>query len=607
MPSDTLSARRHWIVMLALTVITVAAYWHLAGNDFTNFDDDTYITKNLWVQRGLSLETVQWAFSFSHKDGTYWQPLTWLSLMLDYDLFKLNPAGYHLENLAIHISNALLLFSVLRSSTGKLWQPACVAFLFALHPLNVESVAWAVERKNVLSSLFWMLALWSYARYTRRPSWLAYLPVPVFMAVGLMAKSMLVSLPCALLLLDCWPLGRLRLPGAEPEAGQLPPGWLILEKLPLLALSFLSVGVSVLSLREHAAKTYLPPLSLRISEALVSYVKYIVNLFCPTRLAVYYPPQESYPTWQVAAAAALLLGLSAAALVAARRRPWLMTGWFWYLGVLFPVSGLMRAGLWPALADRFAYLPFIGLYIVIAWGVPELLREVPRREVVLGGGAAALLLLLAGQTYTQAGYWKTSKTLFSHALEVAQDNFVARDNYGHGLLGQGRVEEAIVQYQRALVFNPDYPKAHFNMGLALYLTGKTDQAVAEYHKALSIDPQHGPTNNNLGLILLDQGKYEEARAHFLVAAQASPQDPGPPLNLGLVYFGTGRLEEARRQFSEALRLEPGLVKAHANLGSVLGKLGRYREAIEQFREVLKASPGNEEALRNLAYAESKRP
>jgi len=608
MPSDSFFARRPWIIMLVLALVTTAAYWHLAGNDFVNFDDDTYVTNNLWVQRGLTLDSVRWAFSFANKEGTYWQPLTWLSLMLDYELFKLDPAGYHLENLALHICNALILFSVLRRSTGKLWQSAFVAFLFALHPLNVESVAWAVERKNVLSSLFWMLALWAYARYARRPSWQGYLPVLIFMGVGLLAKSMLVSLPCALLLLDYWPLRRVSWTGAGTEAGKFTLWSLALEKAPLLVLSLLSVAVSTRSLQVdplYQARNVLPPLGLRISEALVSYATYLGKLFWPTGLAVFHPSQEAYPVWQVAASAALLLGLSVAVTLGARTRPWLATGWFWFLGVLFPVTGLMRAGLWPAWADRFAYLPFVGLFIIIAWGVPELAGRLPRREVFLGGGAAAIILCLACQTRVQAGYWKTSKSLFSHALEVAQDNFVARDNYGHGLLSQGRTDEAIEQYRLALRFRPDYTKAHFNLGVALYLQGKTDEAVGEYREALRLDPNYLSANNNLGLILVDRGKYGEAEQLFLTAARSKPDDPKPVLNLGLIYAATGNLEEARRQFSAALRIDPDLTKAHANLGSILGRQGRYREAIDQFRTVLRVAPDNKDVQRNLAFAQQK--
>ena len=608
MPAEKIIARRPWLIPLALAIVTTVVYWHLATNDFTNFDDDTYITNNLWVQKGLTLDSIRWAFSFAYKDGTYWQPLTWLSLMLDYDLFKLDPTGYHLENLALHIANALLLFSVLKGMTGRLWQSAFVAFLFALHPLNVESVAWAVERKNVLSSLFWMLALWAYARYARRPSWQGYLPIVVFMAVGLMAKSMLVSLPCALLLLDYWPLRRTSLPWDAPADGQIPFWRAILEKVPLLALSLLSVAVSVGSLRADAqyhVRTYLPPLYTRISEALVSYAKYIGKLFWPNRLAVYYPPRDSYPGWEIAAAALLLVGITLGVIVLARKKPWLATGWLWFAGVLFPVSGMMRAGLWPAMADRFAYLPYIGLYIIVAWGIPELLRTLPRRNIVLAGSAVAVIVLLATLTRVQAGYWKTSKTLFSHALQVAEDNYVARNNYGHGLLAQGRTEEAIEQYKRALQFKVDYPKVHFNLGLALYMQGKTDEAIKEYAESLRLDPNHGSANNNLGLILLDQGKYEEAKQHFMTAARSKPNDPAPALNLGLVYFNTGNMEEARKQFTEALRLDPDQTKARANLGSALGRLGRYEEAIQQFEEILQKDPHNAEARRNLAYAQKK--
>jgi Flp pilus assembly protein TadD len=602
------SLRWYPIIMVALALATTAAYWHLFSNDFTNFDDDTYILDNLWVQKGLNLDSIRWAFSFQFKHGTYWQPLTWLSLMLDYDLFGLNPVGYHAENLLLHTANALILFATLNRMTGKLWRPALVAALFALHPLNVESVAWAVERKNVLSSLFWMLCLWSYSRYVEKPSWNRYLPVGIFMAVGLMAKSMLVSLPCALLLLDFWPLGRMSLPNDEPSGGKVPLWRLILEKMPLLLLSLLSVAISVLSLQadsQHHDRTYLPPLPLRISEALVSYVKYIEKFFWPAKLAVYYPPQPSYPAWQVAGAGALLAGITILAILNYRKRPWLLTGWLWFLGVLFPVCGLMRAGLWPALADRFAYLPFIGLFMMVAWSLPDPGRLGRRGTFILAGVALVVIAPLSVLTFYQAGLWKTEKTLFSHEFAVAQDNFVARDNYGQGLLNQGRTEEAIEQYLIALRFRPNYSHAHFNMGCALGLQGKVDEAMAEYAEALRLDPGNSAASNNLGLLLADKQRYREAKETLLPVLKTKPNDPALYFNLGLICTALEELEQARGHFSEAIRLKPDLTKAHANLGSVLGRLERYEEASGQFEEVLKEAPGDLEARRNLAFTRRK--
>jgi tetratricopeptide (TPR) repeat protein len=593
------------LVMLLLAVVTVVAYGHLFTNDFTNFDDDTYILNNLWVQGGLSIDSIRWAFSFDLKDGAYWQPLTWLSLMLDNEFFRLNPVGYHLENLAIHITNALLLFTLLRRMTDRIWSAAFVAALFALHPLNVESVAWAVERKNVLSSLFWMLALLAYAHYTDKPSWKRYCQVFAFMAVGLMAKSMIVSLPCVLLLLDYWPLQRTGLPveGPREKRNRLRIRRLIAEKIPLFVLSVLSVAVSDYSLKadgKFADRTYLPPLDGRISEALVSYVRYLGKLVWPSELVVYYPPRSAYPEWQIVCAGILLL-----AITLVKRRPWFIVGWLWFLGVLFPVSGIKRAGLWPAMADRFSYLPFIGIFIIIAWSAPELLQRVRQRRIVLGCAAFISLAALSTLTFIQTGYWKTSRTLFAHALEAGEDNYVFRDNYGHGLFYQGRVQEAMEQYRLALNFRPDYAKAHFNMGAALDLLGRTDEATAEYRKALRLDPSYSSAHNNLGLRLAEKGRYEEAKQHFLAALRTRPNDPNTLFNLGLALFNQGNLAEAEMFFAEAVRLRPDFVKARSNLGSVLGSERKYREAVVQFEEVLKYMPDDQETRRNLEFSRMK--
>lgn len=610
MSIENIFSRRPRLVMLLLAAVTVAAYGHLFTNDFTNFDDDTYILNNLWVQRGLSIDSIRWAFSFDLKDGAYWQPLTWLSLMFDYELFRLNPVGYHLENLAIHIANTLLLFTMLKRMTGRIWPTAFVAALFALHPLNVESVAWAVERKNVLSSFFWMLALLAYGHYTDKPSWRRYCPIFAFMAAGLLAKSMIVSLPCVLLLLDYWPLQRIGLPDEGPGGKWNWPliRWLIAEKIPLFFLSVLSVAVSDYSLKvdgKYALRTYLPPLDDRIFEALVSYARYLGKLIWPSKLVVYYPPQLVYPPWQVACAGILLLAITLVALYMAKRRPWFVVGWLWFLGVLFPVSGIKRAGLWPAMADRFAYLPFIGIFIIIAWTAPELLQRMRQRRIVLAGVAFLIITALSALTFIQTGYWKTSRTLFAHALKAGEDNYVFRDNYGHGLFYQGRAQEAMEQYRLALNFRPDYAKAHFNMGAALDLLGRTDEATTEYMAALRIDPTYTSAHNNLGLRLSQKGRHEEAKQHFLAALRTRPNDPDILFNLGLIHFNQGNPVEAEKLFAEAVRLKPDFIKARSNLASVLGRERKYREAVVQFEEVLKYMPNDRETKRSLEFTRMK--
>jgi Flp pilus assembly protein TadD len=421
---------------------------------------------------------------------------------------------------------------------------------------------------------------------------------------------MIVSLPCVLLLLDYWPLQRTGLPDESPgeKQNRLRIRRLIAEKIPLFALSVLSVAVSDYSLKadgKFADRTYLPPLGDRISEALVSYVRYLGKLVRPSNLVVYYPPRSAYPEWQIVCAGILLLAITLVALYMAKRRPWFIVGWLWFLGVLFPVSGIKRAGLWPAVADRFAYLPFIGIFIIIAWSAPELMQRVRQRRIVLGCAAFISLAALSTLTFIQTGYWKTSRTLFAHALKAGEDNYVFRDNYGHGLFYQGRVQEAMEQYRLALNFRPDYAKAHFNMGAALDLLGRTDEATAEYRKALRLDPSYSSAHNNLGLRLAEKGRYEEAKQHFLAALRTRPNDPNTLFNLGLALFNQGNLAEAEMFFAEAVRLRPDFVKARSNLGSVLGSERKYREAVVQFEEVLKYMPDDQETRRNLEFSRMK--
>jgi len=594
--------RRPWLIIAALAIVTIIVYCHLFTNDFTNFDDDMYITHNFWVKQGLSADSIRWAFGFTDKDGTYWQPLTWLSLMLDYELFALDPAGYHLENLLLHIACAVTLFLVLRGMTGALWRPALVAALFALHPLNVENVAWAAERKSILSALFFLLALMAYTRYVRHPSVMRYLPVFLAMATGLMAKSMIVTLPFVLLLIDFWPLQRMRINAIiSSPVDRISFGRLLLEKTPLMALSLASVMISVYSLKAdplHTVRTYLPPLGIRVSEALVSYVKYLGKLAWPTDLAPYYPPHYGYPVWQVFGAILLLSALTLLTIRYSRKTPWLVVGWLWYLGMLLPVSGLMRSGLWPAMADRFAYLPFIGLFIALAWSLPSPACSAGRQRlmVVL---ACAVLIGMGVRTWQQAALWKTSRTLFSHSLKVADDNFVARNNYGHGLLLQGRGFEAAEQFRKALKFRPDYAKSHFNLGTALDMQNEPEEAKKEYLETLRLDPEFSDAHINLGQYYGAKGEFDEARKHFEAAHKRRPHDPTLLHNIGVNYIRMGHPEKAERYLRDAVNGNPSYVNARMRLGEVLEGKGEREEAAVQYRAVLKLVPNNPDALKRL--------
>jgi tetratricopeptide (TPR) repeat protein len=587
--SRTIDFRGHFLTLLVCLVLilaTSAAYWHVTGHDFVNLDDDVYVYENRHVQNGLTLDSMIWAFTIT--DIAYWHPMTWLSLMVDHELYGLNSSGYHLTNLLFHTISTLLLFLVLKRMTGAPWRSAFVAALFALHPLNVESVAWVTERKNVLSTFFWVLTMWGYARYVERPGINRYLLVLLPFGLGLMAKPMLVTLPCVLLLLDYWPLGRFQLGqfGKETNA-QLPkfmnqtsqwsqPSRLVLEKVPFLVLAVVSIYLSSLSVKRLGIvmTTDVVPMSLRVANALVSYVGYIGKMIWPGNLAVFYPPPGILPGWQVAAAGLFLVFVSILVIWAVRLRPYLAVGWLWYLGTLVPVIGLVRTGLWPDMADRFAYVPLIGLFIMIAWGVPEVVAGWHYRKIGLATTGAALLSILMVTTWLQVRYWKNSITLFERALEVTSNNYVAHLNLGIALRFKGKLDDAIYHYNEALRIKPDYALAHNNLGVALKNKGQLREAKYHYIEALQINPDYAQAHNNMGVVLGMQGKLVEAADHFYQALRINPDYAGAHYNLGKVQAEQGRFKEAYGHFSQAVKLRPDDTNARISLQKIKHIVGK---------------------------------
>ncbi len=459
--------RRELIVCLLLLSVTLAVYWQIGDHQFTNYDDTLYVTDNPHVKPGLAGGSVIWAFTATEEAN--WHPLTWLSHMVDCQLFGLRPRGHFLTSLFLHLANVLLLFAVLKRMTGALWRSAFVSALFALHPLHVESVAWVAERKDVLSTLFWLLTMLAYARYVERPTRARYVLTLVAFTLGLMAKPMLVTLPFVLLLLDYWPLDRMAYGGKGDDPPKrtrkrthsceqrLPLSRLVWEKIPFFALAAIS-SVVTFSFQQRAgamADMEIFPLSSRIANALVSYLRYMGKIIWPSDLAVLYPhPGTSLPLWWGAAAGLALLGLSILVVLVIRRRPYLAVGWLWYVGTLVPVIGLVQVGV-QAYADRYTYVPLIGLFIMIAWGVPDLVGRWAQTRTVLAVLAATALAALTACTWIQLGYWKDSVSLFTHTLQVTTKNYVAHNNLGNALADRGEVEAAISQYTEALRIKPD--------------------------------------------------------------------------------------------------------------------------------------------------------
>jgi tetratricopeptide (TPR) repeat protein len=584
-----------WIP-LALIVVSVAVYAPLGHFDFVKWDDPQYVTDNATVLAGLTWHGVAWAFTTTH--GPYWHPLTWLSHMLDVQLYGLDAGGHHHTNIVLHIATTLLLFGLLRRTTGALTRSAFVAALFAVHPLHVESVAWIAERKDVLSALFWMLTLWAYGRYTARPGVRRYLAVMLLFACALMAKPMVVTLPFALLLVDVWPLRR----GAIDRAA----GWsrLVIEKVPLVALAA-AVGVATVVLqRGQGALPALDaiPLSLRLANALISYVAYIGLMFWPAHLAALYPYPRTLPAWWAIAGAALtLIGISVVAVRTARKHPYVLVGWLWYLGTLVPVIGLIQSGE-QAMADRFVYIPLVGLFVILAWGIPDLLERWPARRAALPAAAAAAILACAVVSRHQVEYWADNLTLWERVVEATGPNDRGQSNLAMALEDAGRVSDAIPHYTEALRINPRFVDAYDNLGLALASQGRTADAVAIYREVLRLKPTDADAHNNLGKILAEQGKVDEAVVHFSQAVRLKPQFSEAHNNLANALATGGKLGEAITEYTEALRLQPDFADAHNGLGGALLAQGKIDEAVAHFESAVRLDPTFTAAEHNLAAA-----
>lgn len=472
------------------------------------------------VQQGLTLATVRWAFTTTYQAS--WFPLTWLSFMLDWQLWGGNAGALHLVNVAFHIANTLLLFGVLNRMTAAPWRSALVAALFALHPLHVESVAWVTERKDVLSAFFWMLTLGAYVRYVEQPGRGRYWLTLGLFAMGLLAKSMVVTLPFVLLLLDYWPLGRTG--WAAPATGdraKTPLGGLVREKAPFFILAVLASGMTYWA--QHSAGTVHPlPISVRVSNVVVSYTWYLAKMFWPGGLAVFYP-LEVWPLVAALGPLTLLVAVSYWVVERVERDPFLLMGWSWYLGTLVPVIQWVQSG-HHARADRYTYLPSIGLYIIVAWGLARLSARRATKGLAVAGAVAAVSAC-AVLSWFQVGHWKNSETLFRHAVNVMPDNFVARINLGSALVSQGRFAEAEVEFAAALRIQPDVPGAHYNLGLAMARQGRPAEAVAEFQSALLIDPDYAEARCELAAALAALGRIDEAVAQYREALRRKPDWP----------------------------------------------------------------------------------
>jgi tetratricopeptide (TPR) repeat protein len=588
----------------ALVAMTLAVFAPVRHFEFVSWDDPLYITTNPYVPGGLTWQGVRWAFTTGYE--YYWHPLTWLSHMLDVEFYGLAPGGHHVTNLLLHLTSTLLLFAVLRRMTRSTGRSAFVAALFAVHPLHVESVAWVAERKDVLSTLFWMLTLGAYAWYVRRPGFSRYLTVAVLFALGLMAKPMLVTLPLVLLLLDVWPLGRLSL--GDRAATPVPANHrtssffrLVWEKLPLLALSLVSSAVTYVNqLTAEAVRDVATfPLGLRAANALMSYVIYIARMVWPAGLAAFYPyPVAMPPWWMIVGALVFLTGATACAALAVRRVPYVLVGWLWYLVTLVPVLGLVLVGD-QARADRFTYIPLVGLFLVVAWGVPDLLARWRHRQIALAAGAALVLAGCSVVARVQVDYWRDSLALWTRAAAVTADNQRAHASLGIELARAGRLDEAGVEFSEALRIVPGAADLHSFLGNVRERQGRFDEAALQYSTALRLKPDYEDARNKLAALLERLGRSTEALQVYGDGVRLKPDSAPARNSFGVALATDGRLDEGIRELREAVRLDPGYARARVNLGVVLEKRGRAEEAIVEYRAAIRIEPDYALAHHNL--------
>ena len=587
-------------ICIFLAVSTFAVYSQVQDHEFINYDDDKYVTNNEYVKAGFTRDSVGWALTTSYNSN--WHPMTWLSHVLDAQLFGPNSKGHHLTNLLFHIANVLLLFLVLLRMTGALWQSGFVAALFALHPLNVESVAWVAERKNVLSTFFWLLTMWAYIRYAQKTNLKRYSLVILFFAMGLMSKPMLVTLPFVLLLLDYWPLRRLQSDRRTAISR------LVYEKIPLLVLVAGSVVTTLTVQKMGGALGSLNafPIQERVINALVSYWLYLQKMIWPGGLAIFYAhPENTLSVWKGLATAALLALVTTAAIRLARRAPYFAVGWFWYLGTLIPVIQLVQTGS-IAMADRYAYVPLIGIFIIIAWGLPELLAKWRLRSRILTIAAGIWISTLMLMTWNQVSHWKNSITIFSHAIEVTDieypDFLLAHNNLANALLAEGRTGKAISHYKMAINLMPDYAVNHNHLANALFAEQKTEEAISHFKMAIELMPDYAIAHNNLGTVLLAEQKTEEAISHYKTAVKLLPDYATAHYNLGFALMKEKKTGEAIFHFKMAIQLEPNNTNAHSNLGNALLAEQKTKEAISHYKIAINLKPDNPLALQNFKMA-----
>lgn len=625
--------RRNIVISLLLASITLALYWPLTNHDFVSYDDGIYIIENPHVNTGLSSANAAWSFQTGYAGN--WHPLTWISHMLDVQWFGLRPGWHHFVSVVFHSANTVLLFLLFIGMTGATWRSAFVAALFGWHPQHVESVAWAAERKDVLSAFFGLLTLLVYAKYVRsvegragrksevrssksegtpdleaRNGRVYYILALVFFALGLLSKPMLVTMPFLLLLLDIWPLKRVRGDECPGEKGIDAELWkfavrrffrLFVEKLPFFALTIASCVATFIAQKGGGAVVPLKVLTFteRLENAIVAYIVYLAKMFWPANLGILYPLRAAISLGVVTVSFAALLLVTAWTLWRFRSSPYLAVGWLWYIGMLVPVIGLVQVGM-QQMADRYTYLPLIGIFIMLTWEIPNWIGSIYRTRI-LAISATLILLGCLFASNRQITFWQNSETLFGHAAQVTKNNYIAFSNHGQALFKQGRVEEAIAEYEKAIALDSNLDAARLGLGEALMQQGKFDDAIGQFTKVLELNPENSGARLQIGVLRGRQGKYDEAVAAFSEILRRNLDDLAAHNNLGNVLTLQGKHDEAVKHFEKAMQLSPNHASAHNNVALAYKKLGRTGDAIGEYREAIRLNPNQTEALNNLAW------
>lgn len=586
-----------FLLCLLLFAIVATAYYPAIQNGFVNYDDNDYVTENKFVQNGLSSDGIAWAFRSTAASN--WHPLTWISHMTDCQLFGLNPVGHHLTSVIFHATNTVLLFLLLRGMTASAWASFVVALLFGIHPLRVESVAWVAERKDVLSTFFWLLTISAYVKYTRTTKhqtpkakvW--YACTLTFLALGLLSKPMLVTTPFLLLLLDCWPLNRW-LPKKTSA--------LVLEKIPMLALA-IATSVITYSVQQSAgAVSQTLPLMARIQNAIVSYCRYLGKTFWPDDLCVCYPHPDFWPLYAVILCALTLITVTAFVTTQLRQRPYLFVGWFWYLGTLVPVIGIVQVGQ-QAMADRYTYFPTIGILLIVVFGIREFaMKQSLKCYPALFTISTAIVLVFVILTHQQISHWKNSECLFRRGIDVTKNNSLAHGGLARALVDLGKIDQAIMHYREALRLRPYDTIALNGLGNLLAQKGLFDEALGHFQAALKLKPYDPTALNNVGISLARKGQIDEAIGYLEQATQLKPDYVEAHNNLGGVLGAKGRFDEAINHFELSLKFNPNNAEGHNNLGLALIQKRRLSEAILHFQEAVRLKPSYAKAQKNLSMA-----